>query len=83
MLSSVLTSKIAINVNIQIMRIYTKLRELMLTHQEILLKLEQLERQTAQNTGDIHVVFEHLRQLLNPPEEPRLRIGFRRKDEQD
>ena len=83
MLSSVLSSKIAVNVNIQIMRIYTKLREMMLTHQEILLKLEQLERQTAQNTGDIQVVFEHLRQLLNPPEEPRLRIGFRRKDEQD
>jgi len=83
MLSSVLNSKIAIKVNIQIMRIYAKMREMMLTHQEILLKLEQLERQTLQNTDDIHVIFDHLRQLLNPPQEPRLRIGFRRKDEQD
>lgn len=80
---SVLNSKIAMQVNIQIMRIYTKMREMMLTHQEILLKLEQLERQTLQNTGDIHVIFDHLRQLLNPPQEPRLRIGFRRNDEQD
>src|SRR5882762_4408720 len=83
MLSSVLNSQRAIQVNIQIMRIYTKLRNMLSTNQEILLKLEQLERQTVQNTGDIHQVFEYIKQLLIPVEQSeRRRIGFRRQDEE-
>lgn len=83
MLSSVLNSERAVGVNIQIMRIYTKMREMLMTNQEILLKLEQLERQTFQNSDDIQMIFTALKELLNPPQEPRPRIGFRRKDEQD
>jgi hypothetical protein len=83
MLSSVLTSNIAIEVNILIIRIFTKLRELLLTHKDILLKLEQIERQVVQNSDDIQMIFTALKQLLNPPAEPRPRIGFRRKDEKD
>jgi hypothetical protein len=82
MLSSVLNSERAVSVNIQIMRIYTKMREMLMTNQEILLKLEQLERQTFQNTDDIKMIFTALKELLNPPQEPRPRIGFRRPDEQ-
>jgi hypothetical protein len=82
MLSSVLNSERAISVNIQIMRIYTKMREMLMTNQEILLKLEQLERQTIQNSDDIQVVFAHLKRLLIPPEQAnRQRIGFRMPDE--
>jgi hypothetical protein len=83
MLSSVLNSSIAIGVNIQIMRIYTKMREMLMTNQEILLKLEQLEKQVVQNSDDIQMIFGALKELLNPPLEPRPRVGFRRKDEQD
>ena len=84
MLSSVLNSERAINVNIQIMRIYTRMREMLMTNQEILFKLEQLEKQTLQNTEDIQVVFDHLKQFLIPVEQAERRwIGFRRKDEQD
>ena len=83
MLSGILTSDIAIEVNILIIRIFTKLRELLLTHKDILLKLEQLERQVVQNSADIQMIFTALKQLLNPPAEPRPRIGFRRKDEKD
>ena len=84
MLSSVLNSERAIKVNIQIMRIYTKMRELLLTHKDILLKLEQLERQVVQNSEDIQMIFAALKELLNPPQEPpRPRIGFRRVDEED
>src|SRR5882762_8574231 len=53
MLSSVLSSERAIAVNIQIMRIYTKMRELLMTNQEILLKLEQLERKVDGHDEDI------------------------------
>lgn len=77
MLSSVLNSSRAVEVNIQIMRIYTKLREMLLTHKDILLKLEQLEQQVVQNSQDIQVVFAALKELLNHPQAPRQMIGFK------
>jgi hypothetical protein len=83
MLSSVLSSERAIKVNIQIMRIYTRMRELLLTNQEILLKLEQLERKVDGHDEKIQVIFAYLKKLLSPPQEPRPRIGFRRKDERE
>jgi ORF6N domain len=83
MLSSVLSSARAIKVNIQIMRIYTRMREMLLTHKDVLLKLEQLERQTLQNTEDIQAVFDQLKQFLIPVEQAGRRwIGFRRSDEE-
>jgi hypothetical protein len=83
MLSGVLNSDIAIEVNIRIIRIFTKLREMLLTHKDILLKLEQFEKQVMQNSEDIQMIFAALKELLNPPAEPRPRIGFRRKNEQN
>jgi hypothetical protein len=82
MLSSVLNSETAIHVNIQIMRIYTRMRKLILSNQEILLKLEQLEGQCSQNKVDIQSVFDYLKQLLVPVEQiNRRRIGFKRNEE--
>ncbi len=83
MLSSVLNSKRAIKVNIQIIRIFTRMRELLLTHKDILLRLEQLERKITGQDEDIQLIFKYLKQLLNPPQVPRPRIGFRRPDEKD
>lgn len=83
MLSSVLNSERAIKVNIRIMRIYTKMREMLLTHKDILLKLEQIERKITDHDEDIQLIFEHLKQLLNPPLEPRPRVGFRRPGEEE
>jgi hypothetical protein len=82
-LFSTLDSIRAINVNIQIMRIYAKMREMLLTHKDILLKLEQIERKIAGHDEDIQLIFKYLKQLLNPPQEPRPRIGFRRAGEKD
>jgi phage regulator Rha-like protein len=82
MLSSVLNSETAVQVNIQIIRIYTKMREMLSTHKDILLKLEQLERQAFENADDIQVIFEYLKELLIPAEQKnRTMIGFRRNDE--
>lgn len=85
MLSSVLNSSRAIKVNIQIIRVFTKMREMLLTHKDILLKLEQLEHQVLQNSGDVQLIFETLKKMLTPPppEPPRPRVGFRRKNEVD
>lgn len=82
MLSGILNSDIAIEVNIRIIRIFTKLREMLLTHKDILLKLEQLERQVVENSEDIQRIFLALKELLIPPEQKnRQRIGFRTKGE--
>ena len=83
MLSSVLHSDIAIGVNIRIIRIFTRLREMLLTHNEILLKLEQMEKKVVQNSDDIQMIFSALKELLKQDQEPRVRIGFRRSNEQD
>jgi hypothetical protein len=84
MLSGVLNSDRAIEVNIRIIRIFTKLREMLLTHKDILLKMEKVEKNMMQQDGkmkqyekDIQIIFEALKQLLNTPQEPRKRIGFK------
>ena len=83
MLASVLNSDRAIEVNIQIVRIFTKMREMLMTNQEILLKLEQLERKVDGHDEDIRVIFTYLKKLLDPIREPRPRIGFRRAGEKE
>ena len=77
MLSSVLNSKRAIQVNIEIMRAFVKLRELLSTHKELALKLKQLEMKIEKHDEEIHAIFEAIRQLMVPPEPPKRRIGFR------
>jgi phage regulator Rha-like protein len=81
MLSSVLNSKQAILVNIQIIRVFTKMRELLATHKDILLKLEQLEKKDIEQDDKIMLVFEYLKQLeqasqLESEQKSRRRIGF-------
>jgi len=83
MLSSILNNPIAINVNIQIIRVFTKMRALLLTHKDILQQLEKIEKKLDTHDEQIALVFDYLKKLLNPPAAPRRRIGFRRKDEED
>ena len=83
MLSSVLNSPTAIHVNIQIIRIFTKMRSLLLTHKDILLQLEKIENKMGKHDEQIALVFTYLKKLLNPPQPVRERIGFRRKGEKD
>jgi hypothetical protein len=83
MLASVLNSDRAIRVNIQIIRVFNEMRKALLNYKDILLKLEKLERQTLQNTGDIQVVFNYIKQLImQPGQQNRKRIGFRRQGEE-
>lgn len=76
MLSCILNSQRAIDVNIRIIRVFTRMREMLLTHKDILLKLEQLEKQVAGNKDDIRIIFEALKQLLSPPKTERKPIGY-------
>ncbi|MEO6456255.1 MAG: ORF6N domain-containing protein [Ginsengibacter sp.] len=83
MLSSVLNSETAIRVNIQIIRVFTKMREMLMTHKDILLQLEKMEKKLTGHDESISLIFEYLKKLLNPPQPARNKIGFRRKDEQE
>jgi ORF6N domain len=77
MLSSVLNSETAIRVNIQIIRVFTRMRQMLLTHKDILVQLEKMERKLTGHDENIQLIFEYLKQLLNPPQPPRRRIGFK------
>jgi len=83
MAACILNSERAIAVNIQIIRIFTKMREMLLTNKDIFLQLEKLEIKLANHDKDILIIFKYLKQLLNPPEPTRRRIGFRRNDEKE
>ncbi len=77
MLSSVLNSDRAVQVNIQIIRVYTKMRKFLSTHKDILLKLEQLERKTDSHDEKIALIFEYIKQLVGEKSKPRKRIGYK------
>ena len=81
MLSSVLNSDRAIEVNIQIMRIYTRLKEMLLTHKDILLKVEQMERKLGKQDEKIQAIFDYLKQFIREKNTPTTRIGFKRSNE--
>jgi hypothetical protein len=77
MLSSVLNRTQAINVNIKIIRIFTRMREILSSHKDLLVRLDKLERRANTNDHDIQTVFKVLKQLLSPPSPPRKKIGFK------
>ncbi len=73
MLSSVLNSKRAIQVNIQIMRTFAKLRELMIEHRDLREKIEKMEKKYDHQ---FQIVFEAIKRLLEPPTKSKGSIGF-------
>lgn len=75
MLSSVLRGKRAAMVNIAIMRAFVQLREMLKTHKELARKLDEMEQKYD---AQFRVVFDAIRQLMEPPDQPRQRIGFHR-----
>lgn len=78
MLSSVLHSEQAIQVNIQIMRAFTQLRFILSSNKEMLQKVNDLERETKKNSSDIQLIFEAIRKILTIEEKPKRPIGFLR-----
>jgi hypothetical protein len=78
MLSGILHSTRAIQVNIAIMRVFVGLRQMFSAHKELACKLNELEKKIEQHDGEIKSIFEAIRQLMEPPPEPpKRRIGFR------
>jgi len=79
MLSSVLSSKQAIQVNIQIMRVYTRIREMLLAHKDVFIRVEQVEKQLMKHDQKIELLFTYLSKFIEKEEQPRTEIGFKRK----
>jgi hypothetical protein len=76
MLSSVLRSSRAVQVNIAIMRVFVRLRETLALHKDLAHKLGELERKIEGHDTSIRNLFDAIRQLMAPPAKPRREIGF-------
>lgn len=85
MLASILNSDRAIIVNIQIVRVFTRMRQLLETHTEILRKLEQLQKKDVDHDRQVLLIFKYLKQLEQTKKQQddqvnRKKIGFRQDD---
>lgn len=79
MLSSVLNSPTAINVNIQIIRVFTKIREMLTDTLSMKLEIEEIKKKLSNHTQNIELVFNYLDELIDKKEktEPRKKIGYK------
>jgi hypothetical protein len=77
MLSSVLNSETAIQVNIQIIRLFTKMKQLILDNKDLWMKIEKIEQHLLKNDEEIKTVFAYLKKLLMQENKPRNPIGFK------
>lgn len=89
MLSSVLGSPQAIAVNIQVIRIFTRMREMLITKKDVLTRLEQMENKLYEQGSslekhdkEIELIFTYLKELVGPPAAPRKKVGYKNYDEQ-
>ena len=73
MLSSILNSERAIQVNIQIMRTFTKIREMLISHKDLKQKIEEMEKKYD---SQFKIVFNAIKELMTSPEKPKRKIGF-------
>ena len=80
MLSTVLNSERAIEVNIEIMRAFVRVREMLGAHRELAARLKELENRIQDHDEQIQTIFEAIRQLMIPPEKSRKPIGFEIKE---
>jgi len=76
MLSSVLSSRRAVEVNIEIMRAFVQFRQFLSANRELAQKLAQLERKIGAHDEQIQAIFDAIRQLMAPPERKKRKIGF-------
>jgi len=77
MLSSVLNSKQAIQVNIHIMRVDTRIREMFIAHKDVFVRGEQVEKQMMKQDQKIELLFNFLDKFIDKNEKPREKIGFK------
>ena len=72
-----LKSEKAIAVNIQIIRLFTKMREVLLTNKDLLIEIDEIRKKVTNQDGEIELIFDYLKQFINERETPRIKIGFK------
>ncbi len=77
MLANVLKSGKAIQMSIRIIEIFVKLREMLLTHQDLLLKMEAIEKRVGKHDKNLKQIFTYLKHLIEEEPKPRIEIGFK------
>jgi len=77
MLSSILSSKQAIQVNIQIMRIFTRIRQMLMDNTELRLEIEKIKKKLDNHDKNMEVVFKYLDELIEKKDKPRKPVGFK------
>jgi len=87
MLSSVLNSKKAVEVNIAIMRTFTMIRKMLLVNKDVMKEIDAIKRTISDQSKNIQLIFEYLKQLEQAKQQQldqqnRKRIGYKRKNEQ-
>lgn len=82
MVANVLKSKRAIKTSMRIIDVFIRMREMLSTHKDILLKLEHMEKQLSKNNSEIQYIFDVLKQLLHQPNKPMKRIGYKMKSDE-
>ena len=80
MLANVLKSEIVIQVSLRLIEIFVRMREMLSAHKDVLLKLEQLEKRITGHDNEIQTIFSVLKELINPPQATRNKIGFKNYD---
>ncbi len=78
MLATVLSSPVAIEASIMVVRSFVKLREILSTHRKLALKMQQLEKKIEEQDEKIYTVFEAINSLMAAPDKKKKKIGFRR-----
>lgn len=76
MLSSILNSKRAVKISIFIIKTFIKLRKILSSQIKLTVKLGQLEKKANRHDAEIQAIFEAIHRLMNPPEQPKGKIGF-------
>ncbi|MEM7055280.1 MAG: hypothetical protein AAF392_00080 [Bacteroidota bacterium] len=79
MLANILKSETAIKASIHIIEVFVKMREMILTHKDILLKLQQLEKQQSDHDVSIKQLYQYISALITEKQKPRRPIGFKTK----
>ena len=68
--------------SMRIIDVFIRMREMLGTHKDVLLKLKQLEKEVTNNNKDIQYIFSVLKELLTPVTKPRKKIGYKRQNEE-
>ena len=77
-LSTVLNSPRAISVNLQIIRLFSRMRKMLLTHKDLLIEMEKIRKKVSGQDEKIELIFNYLKQFIQGQETPRKEIGYKR-----